>query len=201
MKPSNTFIALLMAVLLISCSKTENINIYNDKKIAVKGLSYQDFQKAANASIDSMLRSGVLNKKSGGRYVLAISEVINDTLQRIDTDQLVKKIRVALLQSGKVVVTTAVSHAGSEDKMSMQTRKLRGHSEFKQTTVATKGQMIAPDLSLSGKIIQRNIRIDNSSEQIEYYFQLTLTDINTGLAFWEGEIVLGKRSSSGSVSW
>jgi len=28
-----------------------------------------------------------------------------------------------------------------------------------------------------------------------------LTDINTGLALWEGETVLGKRGSGDSVSW
>ncbi len=61
--------------------------------------------------------------------------------------------------------------------------------------------MIAPDLSLSGKIIQRNVRVNSGTQQVEYYFQLTLTDINTGLAFWEGETVIGKRGSNKSVSW
>ena len=43
--------------------------------------------------------------------------------------------------------------------------------------------------------------INSSTQQSEYYFQLTLTDINTGLAFWEGETVIGKRGSSNSVAW
>lgn len=198
-------LVMLSAAVILStgCSTvaTKNIDVHNDKEVAVRGLNYKDFQKAANEAVDSILRSGVISKPGGGRYVLAISDIINDTMQRIDTDQLVKKIRVALLQSGKVVVTTAVSAKGAEDKMSMSTRKLRGHGEFNQKTVAGKGQMIAPDLSLSGKIIQKNIRINRSEEQTEYYFQLSLTDINTGLALWEGETVLGKRGSSDSVSW
>lgn len=166
-----------------------------------KALTYQDFQKAATISIDSMLKSGAVNKPGGGRYVLVVSDVINDTMQRFDTDQLIKKIRVALLQSGKVVVTTAVGINGPEDRMSMKARKLRGHSEFNQRTIVKRGQLIAPDLSLSGKIIQRNIRVNSSTEQTEYYFQLTLTDIASGLAFWEGEVVIGKTGSSDSVSW
>ena len=198
-------LAMLSAAIILStgCSTvaTKNIDVHNDKEVAVRGLNYKDFQKAANDSVDSMLRSGAISKPGGGRYVLAISDIINDTMQRIDTDQLVKKIRVALLQSGKVVVTTAVSAKGAEDKMSMSARKLRGHGEFNQKTVAGKGQMIAPDLSLSGKIIQKNIRINRSEEQTEYYFQLSLTDINTGLALWEGETVLGKKGSGDSVSW
>jgi uncharacterized protein (TIGR02722 family) len=190
-------------ILTTGCSTvaTKNIDIHNDKEVAVRGLNYKDFQKASNELVDSMLRSGAISKPGGGRWVLAISDIINDTMQRIDTDQLVKKIRIALLQSGKVVVTTAVSAKGAEDKMSMNARKLRGHGEFNQKTVAGKGQMIAPDMSLSGKIIQKNIRINRSEEQSEYYFQLSLTDINTGLALWEGESFVGKRGSGDSVSW
>jgi hypothetical protein len=61
--------------------------------------------------------------------------------------------------------------------------------------------MIAPELSLSGKIIQRNIKVDSSTQQVEYYFQMSLTDISSGLAFWEGETVIGKKGSNKSVSW
>jgi len=194
----------LAAVLLGGCApKTENIDINNDRDAeAVMGLDYRDFQAAAQEMVQSMISSGVLAKPGGGKYVLTVSSVVNDTMQHIDTDQLVKKIRVALLRSGKVVVTTAVGFNGPEDVMAMKTRQeLRGNEEFNQKTVAKKGQMIAPDLSLSGKIIQRNVSIDRSRQQVEYYFQMTLTDVNTGLAIWEDEKVIGKRGSNKSVAW
>jgi uncharacterized protein (TIGR02722 family) len=196
-------IGTVILLLLVSgcATTTQNIDMNNDKGKAVMGLDYRDFQQAASEAISSMLQSGAVNKPGGGRYVLAISRIVNDTMQRIDTDQLVKKIRVDLLQSGKVVVTTAVGAGGPEDKMSMQARQLRKSDEFNQNTVAKKGQMIAPDLSLSGKIIQRNVKVSRGTQQVEYYFQLTLTDINTGLAFWEGESIIGKRGSNKSVSW
>lgn len=208
MAKTSSFLVLKLALvsILFFCvtgcvSTTRNIDMSNDQEQAVMGLDYRDFQKAASEAINSMLRSGAVNKSGGGRYVLAVSRIINDTMQRVDTDQLVKKIRVELLNSGKVVVTTAVGADGAEDKMAMKARELRKSDEFNQSTVAKKGQMIAPDLSLSGKIIQRNITISKSKQQVEYYFQLTLTDINTGLAFWEGETVIGKRGSNKSVSW
>jgi len=193
--------AVVLLMLSGCATATRNIDMSNDKGQAVMGLDYRDFQKAASEAIKSMLQSGALNKRGGGRYVLAISRIVNDTMQRIDTDQLIKKIRVELLASGKVVVTTAVSAGDPEDKMSMKARQLRKSDEFKQSTVAKKGQMIAPDLSLSGKIIQRNVRVSSGTQQVEYYFQLTLTDINTGLAIWEGESVIGKRGSNKSVAW
>lgn len=42
--------------------------------------------------------------------------------------------------------------------------------------------MIAPDMGLSGKIIQRNAKTIKGDHS-EYYFQLTLTELASGLAF------------------
>ena len=204
MKNSRLMVALALVMSAMGCSKltvTENINMDNDKQIAVRGLSYQDFQKAADEAINSMLRSGVFGGAGSKKQVLAISTIINDTMQHIDTDQLVKKIRVALLQSGKVLVTTAISADGAEDEMSMRLRELRQSEEFDQKTIAAKNTMAGADLSLSGKIIQKNVRLDKDKEQTEYYFQLSLTDVVRGLAVWEGETVIGKRGRSDSVSW
>ena len=197
-----TLSSLLAAGLMTGCApKTERIDMNNDKGAQVMGLDYRDFDEAASKAVQSMLMSGALDKKNGDRYVLAISRVSNDTMQHIDTDQLIKKIRVELLNSGKVVVTTAVSANGPEDAMSKQARELRNDEEFNQSTVQKKGTMVAPELSLSGKILQRNVAMDDGKQQVEYYFMLSLTEIKTGLAWWEGETVIGKRGSGKSVSW
>lgn len=198
-----TIILAALGVIFSGCeTKTTNIDIDNDKGEAVMGLDYRDFQGAAQDMIESLLASGAVDKKNGERYVLVVSRIVNDTMQHIDTDQLIKKIRVGLLQSGKVVVTTAVGLEGAEDEMSMHAREtLRGNVEFDQKTVAGKGSMIAPDLSLSGKILQRNIRVDSKTQRVEYYFQMSLTEIKTGLAYWEDERIVAKRGSNKAVSW
>ena len=194
--------SLLVVGMMSGCAdKTERIDMNNDKGDQVMGLDYRDFNEAASKAIQSMLMSGALDKKNGDRYVLVISRVSNDTMQHIDTDQLVKKIRVELLKSGKVVVTTAVGANGAEDKMSKQARELRNDDEFNQNTVQKKGTLVAPDMSLSGKILQRNVAMDDGKQQVEYYFMLSLTEIKTGLAWWEGETVIGKRGSGKSVAW
>ena len=77
--------------------------------------------------------------------------------------------------------------------MSKQVRQLRADADFNQATVAGQGTMVAPDLSLSGKILERQIPGGGRRVQIEYYFQLTLTDVNTGLAIWEDEQLVVKR--------
>jgi len=163
-------------------------------------MDYRDFEKAATEAVDDMLASGAVSNPNGGRYIMVVSRITNDTMQRIDTDQLTKKIRVALLRSGKVVTTTAVGLNGAEDEMTMRARELRNSEEFDQSGVQKKGTLQAPDLSLSGKILQRNHKVGDE-QQVEYYIQLSLTDLATGLAFWEGETPIIKRGSNSSVSW
>jgi penicillin-binding protein activator len=165
------------------------------------GLNAGDFEKAAESAATSLIQSGMIDRPGGGRYVLVIARIVNDTMQRIDTDQLIKKIRVALTKSGRVAITTAVGLEGAEDEMTYAARELRGDSEFDQQGVAGKGQLQAPDLSLSGKIIQRNNTVNRRTQQIDYYFQLTLTDINTGLSIWEDEYPISKLASSKSAAW
>lgn len=167
----------------------------------VLGLDYRDFEYAAEQAVDSFL-SSPLSRKPGSTapWVMAISRMINDTALNIDTDQLVKKIRIDLLNSGRVIVTTAVGLEGPEDPLSAKTRELQDSKLFNQETVAKDGTMVAPDLSLSGKIIQRTNRVGDK-QQVDYYFQLTVTNIETGLAYWEFEQVIVKLGSNESFSW
>ena len=189
-------ITLLPAALLLlaagCATQTEMIDLSHDTTARVNALDSRDFDTAAEKMISDMIESGAIDKPAGGRYVLAIGRVANRTKQDIDVDQLVKKIRVSLLKSKKVVVTTAVGAAGAEDNMSRAVRDLADDEMFNANTVAQQGTAIAPELSLSGKIIERNLKISSSKQRIEYIFQLSLTDINSGLAFWEGEETIGK---------
>ena len=165
------------------------------------GLDYRDFEYSAKQAVDSFLNSPLSRKPgSNAPWVMAISRIINDTTLNIDTDQLVKKIRIALLNSGRVVTTTAVAAGGPEDAMSAQVRELEDSDLFNQDTVAQRGTMVAPELSLSGKIIQRTNRV-GGKQQVDYYFQLTATNIETGLAYWEFEEVIAKLGSDNNFSW
>lgn len=198
-----TLMIVAVSALLFGCAtpQTRIVSNENDRSPTTLGLDYRDFEAAASDMVQSMLSSGATRHPGGGRYVLAISRITNDTSQRIDTDQLIKKIRVELLNSGTVAVTTAVGLSGPEDEMNYAARELRGNREFDQRGVAREGQLQAPDLSLSGKIIQRTNTISKREQRVDYYFQLTLTQIETGLAIWEEETPISKIGSSKTVSW
>ncbi|MCC6507145.1 MAG: penicillin-binding protein activator LpoB [Aquimonas sp.] len=194
-------IAALVALMILLLLPLETVGARESKANRTMGLNAADFEQAADAAIASLLDSGAVDRPGGGRYVLVVSRIINDTTQRIDTDQLVKKIRIALLRSGKVVTTTAIGLDGAEDEMTHAARELRGNAEFDQRGVAGSGQLQAPDYSLSGKIIQRVNTIDRRTQQVDYYFQLSLTDINSGLAYWEDEYPITKVGKARTTSW
>ena len=117
----------------------------------------------------------------------------------IDTDQLMAKIEEELLNSGQAVMTSAIG--SGTDKLIHETRELRDSEEFDQNTIAKRHTLIAPDLTISGKIFQRNLRYDKKRQQVEYYFQLKLSDATSGLRYWQKESLIGKRGSNKSVAW
>jgi uncharacterized protein (TIGR02722 family) len=196
----------VMLVAIAGCNTpTQNIDTINDQGTAVMGLDYRDFDRAASEMVQSMIESGAFKKEGGGRYVVAKGHILNDTMQRIDTDQLMAKVEQEMTRSGLIVMTAAVSGGtSSRDSMVHDMRDIRDSDkggEFKQDTLPAKGQLLAPELSISGKIIQRNVKYENNKQQVEYYFQLQMNNLTNGLVFWQNEIVLGKRGSNKSVSW
>ena len=203
MKTTILQIAVLISFLAAGCEqKTAYIDTMHDTGKPVMALDYRDFDQAASEMVQSMLSSGALKKADGSRYVMATARIVNDTMQRIDTDQLMAKVEQELLNSGQVVMTSAVG--SKTDQLVYDTREVRDSDvgdEFDSNTIAAKGQLIAPELSVSGKIFQRNIRYDKDNQQVEYYFQLQVTNLTNGLRFWQNETLIGKRGSNKSVAW
>jgi uncharacterized protein (TIGR02722 family) len=200
MKAKVLYLIAAVCFLMVGCAQeTTMIDTRNDEGKSVMALDYRDFDMAASKMVQSMLASGALKKADGGRYVVATGRIVNDTTQRIDTDQLMVKIETEILNSGQAVMTSAIG-SGS-DELLRETRELRDSEEFDPNTVAKRQTLIAPELTISGKIFQRNIRYDRNTQQIEYYFQLKLSDVKSGLRFWQEETLIGKRGSNRSVSW
>ena len=197
------YIFLLISYLILTACATPvtRVNTTDDRGPEGMGLDYRDFEIGATEAVQKMLRSGAVNHPNGGRYVLAVSRITNDTMQHISTTQLTKKIRIELLNSGKVVTTTAIGLDEPEDEMSSAVRELRQSDEVHQSRLPGKGQLQSPDLSLSGRLIQQTQRMNRKTQRTEYYLQLTLTEVGSGLAIWEGETMIVKQGSARSVSW
>ena len=202
---------LIGTVLLTACAtpttvvnvpgSTDSVSPYANQGETTLGLDYRDFQYASGRAVESFLASPLSSKpNSNAPWIMALGRIINDTTLNIDTSQLTKKIRIELLNSGRVIVTTAVSAGGPEEELVADVRKLADSELFNKKTVAKQGTVIAPDLSLSGKIIQRTTTAGNK-QRVDYYFQLTMTNLETGLAYWEFEEVIAKQGGNKSHTW
>ena len=198
-------ISLVVGVLFFNgCSNqpfyTDNSGIINQGPTVTMGLSNEDFEIAAEAMINSLLSDPAF-KNQNLRKVVAMGRIVNDTALRLDTQKLTRKITQAMRKSGKFILTSAVASGGALDSMSEDIRELRENDEFNQNTIAKKGTLIAPDFSLFGKIRQDNIKLSNGNVKVEYLFLLGLTDLNSGLVYWEDEKTINKAGSDKTVTW
>lgn len=204
MKKKILLSSLVAASLLLStgCVTTGSTASGVQRPIDTLALTGEDFEIAAETMINSMLSDPAFtNIAKGQRKVVAIGGVTNDTAQRIDTERLSAKITQAMRKSGKFVLTSAVAAGGALDSMSEDVRELRDNDEFNQKTIAKKGTLVSPDFSLSGKIRQDTIKLSNGKTRVEYFFLLRMTDLTSGLVYWEDEQTIDKAGSAKSVTW
>jgi uncharacterized protein (TIGR02722 family) len=166
----------------------------HESLVTVGSINIQDYIQAASTMTSELLASGALDRVPNPPAILAISRIINNTGQQIDTDLLTKKIRVALLQSGKALTTTTFTLGGPAEDPMAQALQQQNEARLNQRTAPT------PDFTLSGKIIQTVAR-DGSTSQSTFSFQLSLTDTKNGLAVWEGEKEITKQGGRGSVGF
>ncbi len=184
-------IPMALCLALCACGGTRVVDLNDEQEVSsmqhVMELEYRDWTNTAEKMTKSMIASGAL--KAEAKPVIAIGNIVNDTTQRIDSDMLTKKIRTTLLKSGKAQIATNFT---GEDTTSDKVRTKRGNDEYNQSTIAQKGTLIAPNMSLSGKMLQRNLKLESGwfssvDTRVEYYLQLTLTDLKSGLSVWEDE--------------
>ncbi len=139
---------------------------------AVGGFSQDDVDYTVGQAVQSLLAQGRLNSADGSRKVVVVENVVNDTFSRgAQSDALAEalglSLRENLTNSGKIVVY---------NKRAAQYATVR----------------VDPQMSLLGRLTQRNLRQDNGDVQIEYSLNLQLIDLATGLEFWQKRTPLRK---------
>lgn len=199
MKSTLTSAALAATALIVGCSspKTTYVEPGSSRLVTnVDQINIQDFAQAAdtmvNSLIDNLINPGQL--KSGvpdQPALLAISRIQNNTGTQLDTDLLVKKMRVALLRTGKVQTSTTIAYGGVEDPLMAEEEK---NNQFFNDKPKRR-----PDYTLSGKIIEDRTRAGNV-RQSAFVFQLSLSS-RDGIGVWEDEKTIVKQGSRPTVGF
>lgn len=124
--------------------------------------------------------------------MLAISDIINETQEDIDTEILSRKLVRHIRNSKKFTLTNAIAASGAHtDKMLQSSRKLNDNAAFDPYTTQENGTLVAPDYSLAGKITQRTKTI-GKNKRIDYQFLLVLTDLKSGRVVWDTDETISK---------
>ena len=198
---STSFVAASFAALFVGCASTPQatyVDPSGNRTLSNVGqINIQDWNMASETMINSLIEKQVNAGKlraSGpdGKSILAISRIVNSTGAQIDTDMIVKKIRVALLGTGKVVADITAGLGGAEDPLAAEAKR-------EQEFLSTKKVATRPDYTLSGKIIENRASQGNLREST-YVFQMSLAT-SDGLAVWEEEKTISKQGKKSAVSW
>ncbi len=187
--------AIALAPLTATANTVKKVDPKQKVLVNATQISPSEWSEAAEKLISNLLGSDVLASIQQPPAVMAISRIRNDTTMQIDIDSLTKKIRVALNQSGKILTTTTLGLGGkSEDPLAKES------AEYAQFMSGQKQETRMPDFTLSGKIIESRIK-QGRETLITYTFQLSLTDVKSGLAVWEAEEAIAKTSKKSAVGW
>ncbi len=200
MKLSSKLIAALsvgVALFLTGCetpTETRTVDSKGPEALNTSEINSQDWANAADQLVNSLLSGNALNNAPRTPAVLAIDRVINNTQLMIDTDLLIKKIRVALTQTGKVAITNTMG-LGERAVVASEA------AEMEEMMSGKKQKILVPDYTLYAKLIQQRDR-NKRVTQNTYFFQMSLVQTSTGLTVWEEEKSIAKQTKNASkVGW
>ena len=143
--------------------------------------------------IDNFINPGQCKSAVAGEpALLAISKIVNNTSSQLDTDLLVKKIRIALNRTGKIQTTTTMGLGAVEDPLAADQQKAQEFFEDKK-------HARLPDYTLSGKITELRAKA-GTTHQSTFAFQLSLTS-RSGAAVWEDAKEITKQGGTSSVGF
>jgi uncharacterized protein (TIGR02722 family) len=184
------------SLLFTGCTTTQETRTVDAKgpeSLNTSSINPQDWANAADQLVASLITSGALERAPKQPAVLAVDRVINNTQLMVDTDLLIKKIRVALTQTGKVAITNTLG-LGERAVVASEA------AELEEMQSGKKQKTIVPDYTLYAKLIQQTDRA-NRVTQNTYAFQMSLVQVKTGLTVWEEERQIAKQSKRPGVGW
>ena len=186
------------ALLLLSGCETETetrtVDAKGPQAINTAAINSQDWANAADQLVNSLLSSNALANAPRTPAILAVDRVINNTTLMVDTDLLIKKIRVALTNTGKIAITNTLG-LGERAVVASEA------AELDEMQSGKKAKMLVPDYTLYAKLIQQSDK-NGKVTQNTYSFQMSLVQVKSGLTVWEEEKQIAKQTKGpGAIGW
>ncbi|KAA8709109.1 penicillin-binding protein activator LpoB [Helicobacter canis] len=188
-----------LLVLALAQAKKSPYYITDSKDFSTIGIDRHDIEAVVEKTTRKLLESSFIRELQGQK-LLAIADLRNLTEEDIDVEFLSRKITRTLRKSKKFTLTNAIAGSGSStDNLLTDSRKLTKDKRFNQYTTQEDGTLLAPDLSLSGKIIQRTKSVGDRV-RVDYDFLFVLTDLKSGRVVWDDEENIAKAIDKSQVA-
>lgn len=201
MKTASTkFVSILAAGALLALTgcetpqETRTVDSKGPDLINTSAINTQDWANASDQLLASLLSSDALANAPRTPAVLAVDRIVNNTTLMVDTDLLIKKIRVGLTQTGKIAITNTLG-LGERAVVASEA------AELEEMQSGKKAKTLVPDYTLMAKLIQQTDR-NSKMAQNTYSFQMSLVQVKTGLTVWEDEKQITKQTKARpTVGW
>lgn len=144
-------------------------------------LEKQDIEQLIQNQAKSLLSKHFV-KKLESKKIIVISEIQNSTSEHIDSFI----VRFKTLIDEKFVFTN-----NNKESMVMDSRALRENEEYNQYTTKEKGNLLAPDYALRGRLNMTH-KASGKKTTINIELTLTLTDLDSGIEVWSNAESISK---------
>ena len=169
-----------------------------DLVVNVDRMNIQDCSMLSDQVVQSMVSSGVLSRLPNQPAGMLLNPCVNTTTQQFDTDAIIKKIRIALMNTGRVEVIMADDmFGGAEDRIAREAQRRKDKAAGIDTDASNKN---VPDVTVTAKLLEDRTRA-GSTRQVAYILQMSLTNTTSGRAVWEGEAQIVKQGEKSSVGF
>lgn len=181
-------LAVFCAIVMMGCQSPRHTSVYappEEEGIASRGVDSHDYDLVVEKMVSSMLRHG-LQTDSGAKPVITLGPIYNHTPYRVETRMIGENIRVQILKSGLAKFSTATDaeHRGGESGDLYKQLEFQNESgNVNPATIKTYGQLVGADYILYGNIYNVEQKGKGVTEA-NFRFNLTLTEVKTGLAVW-----------------
>jgi len=184
-------LALLLtaALLLAACAKTRDVDRVDPAQTVVD-YDYRFDEDDARFTAETMIEDALYRPwidqwiaEHGGRPVIIVGEIRNDTSEYIDTKLFTKQFERALLNSGAVQIVAARDERGQ-----LRDERLQGQEWNRPETVKRMAYELGADLMLIGRVGEsQDVNRTGKRRSVYYQTNLELIDIESNEKLWIGE--------------
>ena len=179
-----TYSFVLVSVISFSCARTVS-RVSPDQSIDLSGRwNDTDSRQVADKMINQLLTSEKFkeySKTSGKKPAILVGMVRNKTSEHINADTYIKKLELAIYNSG---VAELVESDGFRDKLREERAQQQDFSN--PETVSKWGEEVGADLMLFGEMTSET-DLYNNKRVVNYITTLFLTDTETNKRIWYGQ--------------